>query len=382
MEFKTWIEVSFERMETLKALRLFDVFTTDLGAGRFRVVDQSEICYSTMQQWNKEQPTLAIVPTSRPLVSFHPNVHVVPYSDHSSYQELEDFVSALKPASIVPIIGNCVPESLSALLPGKKRHEILVPESVRHYMMRQPESQISSSAYVSFHRRHHRSLAPKGVIFESPVRASKRSCEEASGTECLEQEDSEEEMDTEGSEKDSDCILVDMSKNLSPNKNRREAGDTVVVESVPLSQLTQSSFAPVDILTNTKACQKPARITKSPFQTNEEIIIKTVTNKNISHCSICDNVENNHTLSDGDRVSQHSGFRIDQDDSDNDSCSSSSSLSLPQEEYVQEIEKSILKNLPFREEDMQTWGLLPRSFVQQFPLCPLYDAKDDDSSDG
>lgn len=302
MEFRTWVEVSFERMETLKALQLLDVFTTDPGAGRIRVVNQSEICSSTMHQWNKEQPTLAIIPTSRPLVSYHPNIHVVPYSDHSSYQELEDFVSALKPTTLVPILGNCVPESLSALLPGKKRHEILVPESVRHYMLRQPESQISSSAYVNLQRRLFRPLAPKGVIFESPVRGSRESREEACDAECLAQDVSEEEMDTEGIERDSDCVLIDMSKKPSPNRNRRTAGDAVMAESMPQNHPAQIDFDPVEI------------------------------------------------------------------DSENDSCSSSSFSSVLLEGYVQNIENSILKNLPFTDEDMQTWGLLPHSFVQQFPL--------------
>lgn len=310
MEFRTWVEVSFERMETLKALQLLDIFTTDPGAGRIRVVNQSEICFSTMHQWNKEQPTLAIIPTSRPLVSFHPNVHVVPYSDHSSYQELEDFVSALKPTSLVPIIGNCVPESLSALLPGKRRHEILVPESVQHYM-RQPESPISSSAYVSLQRRL-RPLVPKGVIFESPVRGSRKSREEFCGALCLEVS---EEMDTESSERNSDCILFDMSKKPSPSKNRSAAGDAVMAESVPESQLMQINIDPVEI------------------------------------------------------------------DHDNRSCSSCSSFSVLQEEYVQEIENHILKNLPFTEEDLQTWRILPRRFAQQFTFCPLNGAKKGSSSD-
>ncbi|XP_044068241.1 5' exonuclease Apollo [Siniperca chuatsi] len=424
MEFKTWIEVSFERMETLKALELPDVFTTDPGAGRIRAVEQSEICSAALHQWNKEQPTLAILPTSRPLVSFHPNVHVVPYSDHSSYQELEDFVSALKPTSLVPIVGNCIPGSISALLPSKKRHEILVPESVRHYMLRQPESQLSASAYTSLRRRHFRPLAPKGVVFESPVTGSRKPCKEAWGAECLEQDASEEEMDTESSEKDSDCILIDLSEDLAPNKNRRGAGDMwscnivktvsedmAMAESVPLSQFTQSNFAPVEILTNTKACLNPARTTKRPFETNAKAINETVSNKNyIFQHSRHENVQNNHTLSDSDSMSQHSGLGIDQDNDmmandndtsqhngsgtdlndsvtllqrslDNDSCSSSSSTTELRQEYIEELENSILKDLPFTEEDFKPWGLLPQSFVQRYPLCPVYDAKEDDVSD-
>lgn len=402
MEFKTWIEVSFERMETLKALELPDVFTTDPGAGRIRVVTQSEICSAALNQWNKEQPTLAILPTSRPLVSFHPNVHVVPYSDHSSYQELEDFVSALKPTSLVPIVGKCVPGSLTALLPSKKRHEILVPESVRHYMLRQPESQLSSSAFTSLRRRHFQPIAPKGVVFESPVRASMKSCEEAWEAESLEQDASEEEMDTESSGKESDSILIDLSKKLTPNKNRGGAGDLwslnivqtvseemLMSESVPLSQLTQSNFVPMEILTNTKACLKPVRTTSEAKTINE-----TASSENYNQQSRRGNVQRNHVLSDGDG-SQHGRHGIDQDDdimlndnnvsqhsvtllqnsSDNCSCISSSYLSEVQHEYVEEIENSILKFLPFTEEDLKTWGLLQQSFLQQFPLSPLHDAE-------
>ncbi|XP_071332153.1 5' exonuclease Apollo [Trachinotus anak] len=421
MEFKTWIEVSFERMETLKALELPDVFTTDPGAGRIRAVEQSEICSAALHRWNKEQPTLAILPTSRPLVSFHPNVYVVPYSDHSSYQELEDFVSALKPTCLVPIVGNCIPGSLSALLPSKKRHEILVPESVQQYMLRQPESQLSSSAYTSIRRRHLKPLAPKGVIFESPVSASRRSCEDVWGAECQEQDASEEEMDTEGSERGSDCILIDISEKLTPNKNRRGAGDMwslnivqtvsedmVMAESVPFSQLTQSNFAPVEILTNTKACLMPVRTKRRPFEANGKIIPETASSQNYnSQHSGHGNVENNHTLSDDDdsmghgsgqrnnqdedimsndnNLSQHNGRENDnsnimasfQNSPSNNSCNSSSSLSDLQEDYLEELENSMLQSLPFTQEDFKTWGLLRQSFVLQFPLCPLYDEKDD-----
>ncbi|XP_051281639.1 5' exonuclease Apollo [Dicentrarchus labrax] len=406
MEFKTWVEVSFERMETLKALELPDVFTTDPGAGRIRAVEQSAICSAALHQWNQEQPTLAILPTSRPLVSFHPNVHVVPYSDHSSYQELEDFVSALKPTSLVPIVGNYVPGSLSALVSSKKRHEILVPESVRHYMLRQPESQLNSSAYTSLRRRHFRPLAPKGVVFESPVRGTRKSCEEAWEAECPEQDASEEEMDTESSEKGSECILIDLSKDLLPNKHKKWAGDMwslnivktvsedmVMAESVPLSQLTQSNFAPMEILTNPEPGLKPVGTTTRPFETNAKNINKTASNDCPS--------QHSSTLSDSDSKSQHSG--IDQDDdimsndnnvsqhnghdqndsvtllqSDNDSCSSSGSLTELRHEYIEELENSILKDLPFTQVDIKTWGLLPQRFVHQFPLCPLYD----DLSDG
>ncbi|XP_018521637.1 5' exonuclease Apollo isoform X1 [Lates calcarifer] len=419
MEFKTWIEVSFERMETLKVLELPDVFTTDLGAGRIRVVMQSEISSAALYQWNKEHPTLAIVPTSRPLVSFHPSVYVVPYSDHSSYQELEDFVSALKPTSIVPIVGNCVPEYLSALLPSKKRHEILVPESVRHYMLRQPESELSSSVYTSLRRRLFKP-PPKGVVFESPLRGFVGSCEDVCEAECLEQDAPEEETDIESSEKDSEYILVDISKKLTPNKNRGGAGDMwslnivqtvsedmVMAEPVALSQLTQRNFAPVEILTNSSVCLKPVSTTRIPFETNTKILNETGSRQHSSsQQSEHENVENIHTLSHDDSMSQYSGHGIDQDNnitSDDNNVSrhagcendwdnsvtllqrspdtnSSSLWNELREEYLQELENNILKNLPFTEEDFEPWGLLPQSFVKQFALSPQNDAREDDMS--
>lgn len=379
MEFKTWIEVSFERMETLKALELPDVFTTEPGAGRIRAVDQSEICSSALHQWNKEQPTLAILPTSRPLISFHPYVHVVPYSDHSSYQELEDFVSALKPTCLIPIVGKCVPGSLSALLPHKKRHEILVPESVRHYMSREPESQLCSSAYTSLRRKHFHPLVPKGVVFESPVRGSGMSCEEAWEAECVELDGSGEETETESSEKDSNSILLDLSKELTPSRNGRGAGDvwnlnivqTVREEraregSTPLSEIAPSRFSPVEILANTDACVT----TTLSLETSAKII-----NNQHSGC------ENNHTLPIENVMSQHCG--MDQNDSvtlfqnspDNDSRASSSPLALNYE-YIEELEDRLLKNLPFSEEDFKSCGLLQKSFVQQFTPSPLQYSKD------
>lgn len=172
MEFKTWVEVDAERLETLRVLELLDVFTTEPGAGRIRAVTQSEITASNLLAWNKEQPTIAILPTSRPVVTCHPNFYVVPYSDHSSYRELEDFVSALRPVSLVPIVGSCMPYFSSLLSPQRKRRDVVVPESVQHYMMAKPNRPLFSFTTTGV---HHRPLHPvaQGVVFESPIRGSR-----------------------------------------------------------------------------------------------------------------------------------------------------------------------------------------------------------------
>ncbi|XP_074536669.1 5' exonuclease Apollo [Halichoeres trimaculatus] len=414
MEFKTWIEVSFERMETLKALDLPDVFTTETGAGRIRVVDQSAVVSAAVHRWNKERPTLAIIPTSRLPPFCHPNIHFVPYSDHSSYQELEDFVSALKPTSIVPIIGNYVPESISALLPRQKRHEILVPESVQHYMSRQPESTLSLTAYTSLHRRHCRPLAPKGVIFESPGSGSLKSCEESWEGESLEREGFEEEMDSESSEKESDCIRLDLNRELTPNKRLGGAGDMwslniietvseelMSAETEPLGELIHRNFAPVELLKHTKTCLTPVSAVRKPFTTNAKIISETVMSEIYNpHPKRHENAESSHSLSDTDSMRQHRGQGIDQDDEvmsngycmtqhngcgydqnndvtllekslDGSSCTSSSSWSEVRQEDMEELEESILDDLCFSEEDFKACGLFKDHVVKQVCLCPL-----------
>ncbi|TNN82890.1 5' exonuclease Apollo [Liparis tanakae] len=412
MEFKTWIEVSYERMQTLKVLELPDVFTIEPGAGRIRAVEQSAINSANLNKWNKEQPTLAIIPTSRPLVSFHPDIHVVPYSDHSSYQELEDFVSALQPSSLIPIVGNHLPICFSALLPSKKRHEFLVPESVRHYMLRRPESQLCSPSYPSHRRRFLRPLDPKGVVFDSPEKGSEKSCKESSEAECREQDASGVERDAESSGRDSDCVLVDPSRDPTPNKKRRGIGDLwslnivqtvsedmLMAEFLPFSQLSQSNFAPMEILTNTQARLKSVRKTRGPFESNAKIINIPVSNeKPSSERSRLFTLQNNYALSGSGGTSQRSGHGVDQDcdivandqlnnivttlrSSLNDSCSSSGSETEVKQEYLEELERPILKALSFTEEDMKERGLLQQSFVQLFPLSPVCEAQEDDLSD-
>lgn len=349
-------------METLKALGLPDVFTTEPGAGRIRAVEQSQISFAALQQWNKERPTLAILPTSRPLISFHANIHVVPYSDHSSYQELEDFVSALKPSSVVPIVGSFLPGSLSALLPHKKRHEILVPESVRHYMLRQTERKLSSSTYSGFCRRLLRPLAPKGVLFCSPAKGSVTPCEEDWEGDGVEQDGSEEDMETDSSERYSDCILVDPSVKLTPDKSRGSGDEWSLntvqtvpqeftrAESVPLSQLARRDLQRVEILTHTKTGSKPVCAARNHFNAK-------ITDQHKEAGAAV----NSRMMVQEDAVSEHS--ECDQNSSDSTSCSPCSSCEVLRREYIERLENSLLEHLPFSEEDFKPRGLLSQSFI-------------------
>lgn len=241
LEFKTWVEVDVERLETLRVLELPDVFSTEPGSGRLRAVAQSEVTASNLRAWNKERPTIAILPTSRPVVSCHPNVHIVPYSDHSSYQELEDFVSALRPVSLVPIVGNCIPNFSSFLSQRRKRHEVVVPESVQRYMRVKPNIQTFTFRRNFLHRSLHK--APQGVVFESPGKNSRLPRHNVDEDSDVMEEEDDVQVDSELEE---NCILLDMSTALTRDVNsqhptslnliRVTSEDSTTIDSLPLDE--------------------------------------------------------------------------------------------------------------------------------------------------
>ncbi|XP_019402347.1 PREDICTED: 5' exonuclease Apollo [Crocodylus porosus] len=104
LKFNTWIVVSPERLTVLELLDKHHPFTTWEDSGWIHVVEPSEIHWKTLCYWNQQRPTIAILPTGRPLKKTHPNMHIIPYSDHSSFSELCEFVQWLKPCSIIPIV--------------------------------------------------------------------------------------------------------------------------------------------------------------------------------------------------------------------------------------------------------------------------------------
>ncbi|XP_024232126.1 5' exonuclease Apollo [Oncorhynchus tshawytscha] len=437
MEFKTWIEVSIERLKTLRALELPDVFTTEPGAGRIRAVDQSEIRSTNLLRWNREHPTLAILPTSRPLVSFHPNVHVVPYSDHSSYQELEDFVSALQPTSLVPIVGRLTSgiPSFSALLPRRKHHDVLVPESVRHYMKGRPELQVQDPGQSSFLgysnllRRPIRPPPPRGVVFESPPKAPSRPgsvADEAWETGSMEHPHQEEEMDIEmDAEKDgedSDCILMDLSKDHSPttdigpssNPNPSLTGDPNpsltrdpnpsltrdpslrrapwslnlvhkvsenldLEESVPFSLFTQSNFTLMEVLRNTAISLRPRAVRE---ETHPQYLPRDNDNMAAENCNFNEvsvNITSSHNGNPDQEIECLPLPLLSLSPCSSDSTcvnTSDTTDTHTQPEPPEDCEMSLLRSLPFSEEDVSVSGcyrntLLDRSFLEKFSLSPL-----------
>ena len=110
MTFEEWISVPFKFYETLKTLQAPDVFQNNDVDCRIRVEPFHKITNKFVDNLNELTQTLAILPTAiycgieaRPFET-NDKVYVVPYSDHSSYVELVQFVSFLKPCKIIPVV--------------------------------------------------------------------------------------------------------------------------------------------------------------------------------------------------------------------------------------------------------------------------------------
>ncbi|XP_050407438.1 5' exonuclease Apollo [Patella vulgata] len=111
---KEWISIPSSMMEVARILNLPDVFVVSDNpmSCRLRVLPFTSISAKFVAKMNLTKPTIAILPTALYTglnVNVEPfgkseHVFVVPYSDHSSYAELLQFVSCVKPSRVVPIV--------------------------------------------------------------------------------------------------------------------------------------------------------------------------------------------------------------------------------------------------------------------------------------
>ncbi|NXN99580.1 DCR1B exonuclease, partial [Rhinopomastus cyanomelas] len=188
MEFSTWVVVSPQRMQQMQLLELPDVFTTEEGAGRIRAVDIAEIRWDTLVSWNMQHPTIAILPTGRPVKITHPNIHLIPYSDHSSFAELCEFVKWLRPCSVIPIVKgvSCQDYFQKYLSPAPQAlPDLPVPKPVQELV--QQQSRRKGQDPMCFLKRAARHSVPRGVVYESPEKCTEKSEEptaEASQQNC------------------------------------------------------------------------------------------------------------------------------------------------------------------------------------------------------
>ncbi|XP_045127875.1 uncharacterized protein LOC123514228 isoform X2 [Portunus trituberculatus] len=106
------ILVSQEKYDQLQLLGCFDVFTTDPQQSRIHTFPKKQMQLSLHKRWNEKYQTISIIPSALyagwkngPYSSQASNgMHVIPYSDHSSYSELMEMVSQLAPHQIFPIV--------------------------------------------------------------------------------------------------------------------------------------------------------------------------------------------------------------------------------------------------------------------------------------
>ncbi|CAC5377370.1 DCLRE1B [Mytilus coruscus] len=145
--------------------------------------------------WNNYEPTLVILPSSLycglGCIPFEgiPNFHIVPYSDHCSYEEICTFVERVKPKFIYPVVnerqrggifGKLSDRSdlscLNKYLSKEQSVKFTIPKSVKRFMslpmntyMRKVSRQKKQGCKISLLKK--KTSVSLGVVFESPQKS-------------------------------------------------------------------------------------------------------------------------------------------------------------------------------------------------------------------
>ncbi|VFQ60363.1 unnamed protein product [Cuscuta campestris] len=124
LNIKIWVWP--ERLQTMHLLGFHDIFTTKTSLTRVRAIPRYSFSIETLEGLNRMRPTIGIMPSGLPWVAkndkgnnhplgppvidpnifkkYHQYIYTVPYSDHSCFSELKDFVKLLKPVDIKGIV--------------------------------------------------------------------------------------------------------------------------------------------------------------------------------------------------------------------------------------------------------------------------------------
>ena len=205
--FGEWIIVGADKYSVLEILEMPNVFTKKVTAGRIRVIASKDLKKGEIQEWIKSVPTIAIFPTCMFNEGNNPykttsweKPFFVPYSDHSSYQELKRFLSCVKAERVMPITkenaSNCFKEgrkiksngcssegifNFKALSENDHVYASDIFESVRKthgILKKNPMNDCHSKLKKVVRNRPmlypvHRSFARKGVVFDSDEETEK-----------------------------------------------------------------------------------------------------------------------------------------------------------------------------------------------------------------
>ncbi|KAK3445986.1 hypothetical protein EUGRSUZ_A01754 [Eucalyptus grandis] len=133
LKIKIWVWP--ERLQTMHILGFDGIFTTKTSLARVRAVPRYSFTLDTLEGLNKMHPTIGIMPSGLPWASkpldrnenffdslarsyynkkankdaskeerLHPEIYTVPYSDHSCFMELHEFVQLVQPINMRGIV--------------------------------------------------------------------------------------------------------------------------------------------------------------------------------------------------------------------------------------------------------------------------------------
>ncbi|XP_065051611.1 protein artemis-like [Rhopilema esculentum] len=111
MDLREWIVVSQVKYDLLEILEMPNVFTIRKDEGRIRAIVARDLAGREIKDWIESVPTIAIFPTGMFNKENNPyktnafeETFFVPYSDHSSYSEIVEFLKYVKPGRVIPLV--------------------------------------------------------------------------------------------------------------------------------------------------------------------------------------------------------------------------------------------------------------------------------------